>query len=152
MNTDQLEYVGFWARVGATLIDSLLIVAITSPLLFFVYGANYFLSEASVRGPANILISYVLPTLAVIVFWHLKQATPGKMVLGAKIVDVKTGLPPTTGKLVIRYFAYIISMIPLGLGYLWVAFDPKKQAWHDKLAGTVIVRRKDRRAQKTELD
>lgn len=140
MNTDNLEYVGFWARVGATLIDSLLIVAITLPLLFLIYGANYFLSEETIKGPADVLISYVLPTVAVIAFWHLKQATPGKMLLGAKIVDSTTGLPPATGKLVIRYFAYIISLIPLGLGYFWIAFDPKKQAWHDKLAGTVVVR------------
>lgn len=140
MNTDNMEYVGFWARVGATLIDSLLIVAITLPLLFLIYGANYFLSEETIKGPADVLISYVLPTVAVIAFWHLKQATPGKMLLGAKIVDAKTGLPPATGKLVIRYFAYIISLIPLGLGYFWIAFDPKKQAWHDKLAGTVVVR------------
>ncbi|MFT6094780.1 MAG: putative RDD family membrane protein YckC [Pseudohongiellaceae bacterium] len=148
MNTDQLEYVGFWARFGATLIDSLLIVAITLPLLFFVYGSSYFLSEASIKGPADFLISYVLPAIAIIVFWHLKQATPGKMLIGAKIVDAKTGSTPASGKLVIRYFAYIISLIPLGLGYFWIAFDARKQAWHDKLAGTVVVRSKDKSVQK----
>lgn len=148
MKTDQMEYVGFWVRVGATLIDSLLIVAITSPLLFFIYGAN----GSSVQGPANVLISYVFPTVAVIGFWLLKQATPGKIVLGARIVDAKTGLPPTSGKLVVRYFAYFVSMIPLGLGFFWAAFDSKKQAWHDKLAGTVVVRNKARSSQKVEFD
>jgi uncharacterized RDD family membrane protein YckC len=152
MNTNQLEYVGFWARVGATLIDSLLIVAITLPLLFGVYGDGYFLSEASIKGPADFLISYVLPTIAIIVFWRLKQATPGKMIIGAKIVDAKTGSAPATGKLVIRYFGNIISLIPLGLGYCWIAFDSKRQAWHDKLAGTVVVRNNDRGVQKVESD
>jgi len=152
MHAGQLEYVGFWARVGATLIDSLLIVAITLPLLFVIYGGGYFLSEALIKGPADFLISFVLPTIAIIAFCHLKQATPGKMLIGAKIVDAKTGSTPTTRKLVIRYFAYIISFIPLGLGYFWIAFDSRKQAWHDKLAGTVVVRSKDRSPQKVELD
>jgi len=39
-----------------------------------------------------------------------------------------------------RYFAYFISTIPLCLGFLWITFDRKKQGWHDKLAGTVVVR------------
>ncbi len=85
MNTDQLEYLSFWARFGATLIDTILIVAITLPLLFFVYGSSCFLSEASIKGPADFLISYVLPAIAIIVFWHLKQATPDKMLRGARL-------------------------------------------------------------------
>jgi uncharacterized RDD family membrane protein YckC len=39
-----------------------------------------------------------------------------------------------------RYFAYYLSTILLGLGFLWIIWDPKKQGWHDKLAGTVVVR------------
>jgi uncharacterized RDD family membrane protein YckC len=39
-----------------------------------------------------------------------------------------------------RYVGYIISTIPLCLGFLWVGFDSKKQGWHDKIAGTVVVR------------
>ena len=76
----------------------------------------------------------------VILFWAKKQATPGKMAVSAKIVDAKTGGKPSTKQCVGRYFAYILSFIPFGLGFLWVAFDPKKQSWHDKLAGTVVVK------------
>jgi len=39
-----------------------------------------------------------------------------------------------------RYFGYFLASIPLGLGLLWVAFDKRKQGWHDKLAGTVVIR------------
>jgi uncharacterized RDD family membrane protein YckC len=42
----------------------------------------------------------------------------------------------------IRYFASILSALILGLGYFWVVFDGRKQSWHDKFAGTVVVRRK----------
>jgi uncharacterized RDD family membrane protein YckC len=47
---------------------------------------------------------------------------------------------PSTGQLVGRYLAYYVSIIPFMAGILWVAFDPRKQGWHDKLAGTVVVR------------
>jgi uncharacterized RDD family membrane protein YckC len=69
-----------------------------------------------------------------------KQATPGKMAMSLRVVDAVSGKKPSTGKLVGRYLAYYLSTIGLFLGFLWVAFDPKKQGWHDKLAGTVVVR------------
>jgi len=90
-------------------------------------------------------VTWVLPAIAVIIFWMTKQATPGKMVISATIVDADSGKAPTTGQLIGRYLAYYVSSIPLGLGFLWVAFDRKKQGWHDKLAGTVVVRPKHRR-------
>ena len=91
----------------------------------------------------NFLISWVLPTIAVITFWVYKAATPGKMAISSKIVDAQTGDQPSTGQFVGRYFAYFVSVLPLGLGIFWVAFDKKKQGWHDKLAGTVVVRKKN---------
>jgi len=142
MEEKDLEYVGFWARVAATLIDSALILAITFPLLLAFYGTAYLDSENTVEGPVDFILSYVFPLVAVILFWCYKQATPGKMAVRAKIVDAKTGGAPSVRKCIVRYFAYILSAIPLCLGYIWVAFDPKKQAWHDKLAGTVVVRPK----------
>ena len=51
-----------------------------------------------------------------------------------------TGEPPTTGKLLIRYLGYYVSTLALFLGFLWIAFDPRKQGWHDKMANTVVVR------------
>jgi uncharacterized RDD family membrane protein YckC len=62
------------------------------------------------------------------------------MAIGARIVDAKTGGKPATSQLVIRYLGYYVSTIPLFLGLIWVGFDPRKQGWHDKLAGTVVVR------------
>ena len=85
---------------------------------------------------------YVLPALATIVFWKTRQATPGKMLLSMKIVDAETGGPMSTGQSVGRYFAYFVSTLIFLLGYVWVAFDARKQSWHDKLAGTVVVVRR----------
>ncbi|MDA8445662.1 RDD family protein [Paracidovorax valerianellae] len=137
-----LEYVGFWARVGATLIDTVLLIVVTVPLLVWFYGWEYFESDHLVLGPADFVISWVLPALAVVLFWLSRQATPGKMAIGARVVDAATGKPMTTAQSVGRYVAYFAAAIPLGLGLLWVAFDGRKQGWHDKLAGTVVVRPK----------
>jgi uncharacterized RDD family membrane protein YckC len=137
---DNLEYVGFWARLGASLIDSVLVLLICAPLATAIYGEDYWLSETFVHGPADILINWVLPAVAVLLFWTYRQATPGKMAIRARIVDARTGGQPTTRQLVIRYLGYYLSTLPLLLGFIWVAFDPRKQGWHDKLAHTVVVR------------
>ena len=138
----ELEYAGFWARVGATLIDTILLCIFTLPLLVWVYGVAYFGNEAFIAGPADFLISYVLPAVIVVLLWARMSTTPGKMAIGATIVDARTGGKPTTGQFVIRYLGYYVSVLPLLLGYIWVGFDARKQGWHDKMAGTVVVRRK----------
>ena len=144
MSAEELEYVGFWPRVGAALIDSLLVVMLTAPLVTWIYGREYWYTTQLLHGPADFLITWVLPAIAVILFWMYRQATPGKMAIGARVVDAVTGQPPTTRQLVIRYLGYYVSTIPLLLGLIWVAFDPRKQGWHDKLAGTVVIRSKHR--------
>jgi uncharacterized RDD family membrane protein YckC len=137
---EEFEYVGFLPRLGATIIDSILLSMIIYPLLYTMYGKEYFLGERFIAGSGDFIVSYVLPAIAIIVFWIYKSATPGKMAIRATIVDAKTGLQPSNGQLIGRYFAYYISTIPLCLGFLWIIWDPKKQGWHDKLAGTVVVR------------
>ena len=125
----------------AVLIDGVLLSIITFPLLWTVYGDEYPDPEGQLE-PAEFLITFVLPAVVTILFWTYKMATPGKMAISAKIVDARTGRKPSTGQFVGRYFSYIISAIPLGLGFIWVAFDGRKQGWHDKLAGTVVVRKR----------
>jgi len=137
MNDTQFEYVGFWARVGASLVDSVLMAIILIPVgRIFLGGGAMFEWD----NPANIMVNGVLPGIAVVLFWVYRQATPGKMLIGAKIVDAKTGGKPSTGQLVGRYFAYYVSTIPLLLGLIWVGIDARKQGWHDKLAGTLVVK------------
>ncbi len=96
------------------------------------------------QGPADFLINWLLPAIAVVVFWIYRQATPGKIAIGARIVDADTGGKPSTRQLIVRYLGYYVSMLPLMAGIVWVAFDPRKQGWHDKLAGTVVVRSRHR--------
>ena len=134
------QYAGFWVRVVASLIDSVILGIITVPLLWSIYGAAYFESEKLLEGPAEFLISWVFPAFAVILLWIYKESTPGKMAFGLRIVDATTGQHASTGQYIGRYFGYFVSTIPLALGLIWVGFDDRKQGWHDKLAGTVVIR------------
>jgi uncharacterized RDD family membrane protein YckC len=137
MDDAHLEYVGFWARTGAAVIDIVLMLVIVLPLMFAVYG------QASSPEPfalGNVLINYVLPLVLTVALWVKLGATPGKLALGARIVDADTGAPLTTAKATLRYLGYYVSLIPLGMGCFWVGFDRRKQGWHDKMANSVVVR------------
>ncbi|MDH3759545.1 MAG: RDD family protein [Gammaproteobacteria bacterium] len=137
-----ITYSGFWIRVLAALLDSIWLLLLTFTLGWMVYGAVYFESAEFSQGTADIFISWVLPFALTIMFWHFKSATPGKMILGIKIVDANTMGKASPGKLLIRYLGYYISMIPLCLGIFWVGWDKRKQGWHDKIAGTLVIKEK----------
>lgn len=144
-NEDELEYAGFWLRVGAAIIDTIVIMVVTLPPLVWIYGWAYFdVGSSFISGPADFIISWIFPAIAVILFWKYRQATPGKIAFAMRILDATTGQPPTTKQNIIRYLGYYVSTIPLGLGIFWVAFDRRKQGWHDMMAGTVVVCDKDR--------
>jgi uncharacterized RDD family membrane protein YckC len=119
------EYVGFQRRLAAFAIDALLGFVVIAPLALF--GLRGFVVEA------------LVPALAVLAFWRAYGATPGKLALGAKIVDARTGGAPTLLALAARYAAYFVSMLPFFLGFAWIAIDRRKQGWHDKIARTVVV-------------
>ena len=133
-------YAGFWIRVGAAIIDSILMLVVVMPILTMIYGAAYWENTYFFLGYWDFLFNYVFPAIVVILFWVYKSATPGKMATRLTIVDARTGGKPSTGQFIGRYFAYFVSIIPLFLGILWVGIDKRKQGWHDKLVGTVVIR------------
>ena len=137
---NDVEYAGFWIRTGAAIIDSIIVLFIIVPILTTIYGTQYWLGGAVYSGVWDILLNYIFPIVAVILFWIYKSATPGKMALKLTIVDAKTGGKPSVGQFIGRYFAYYISIIPFFLGIIWVGIDKRKQGWHDKLAGTVVIK------------
>jgi len=149
---NDLKYVGFWKRTVAGLVDTFLIILVIFPILIRVYGIEYLNNEHMEKGSFDFIINYVFPTIAVILLWKYYQATPGKMIFKATIVDAKTGGKPSLRQLIIRYLGYIISTIPLGLGIFWVAFDKKKQGFHDKLANTVVVQLKVIESEPVEIE
>jgi uncharacterized RDD family membrane protein YckC len=135
------EYAGFGQRALALLIDWLIVVVISMPLIVVAFGAEYF-SLDPLRRLWDVLFTLIVG-IAVVGFWRYCGATPGKLAVGLKIVDARTGGAPATGRLVLRFVAYLVSALPLYLGFLWAALDRRKQAWHDKIAGTLVVQDPD---------
>ncbi len=132
-----IDYVGFWRRVGASLIDLFGLLFLVIPLSVWYFGDGWTMAE----GVTAFAINWILPGIALLLFWFLRGATPGKMVMSAVIVDAGTLESPTLTQLVRRYLGYYVSTLALGLGFVWVAFDARKQAWHDKMANTVVIKR-----------
>ena len=137
---NEKEYAGFWIRTGAALIDTLILVIITLPILMLIYGEDYWVGESFVQGFWDLLLNHIFPAVAVVLFWVYKSATPGKMATKLTIVDASTGEKPTTRQFILRYIGYFASILPLCLGLIWVGIDKRKQGFHDKIANTVVIR------------
>ena len=137
-----MNYAGFWVRLGATLIDTLLIIAVYCIMIYAAYGPEAFPEVFEEDRPSRGSVDDygdLFNIFWILSFWYFFQATPGKIAVKTKIVDAKTGGEPHMGQYIGRYFAYILSAIPFGLGFLWIAWDSRKQGWHDKLSGTVVI-------------
>jgi RDD family len=80
MSEQRIEYVGFWVRVGATLVDTIFLLLLTVPPL---WAINSWTTSGFVNGTAELLLAWIAPAVIVIVLWLRKQATPGKMVFSA---------------------------------------------------------------------
>ena len=135
------DYAGFWQRALALLIDWLIVVVIAMPIIVVSFGAAYF-SLDPVRRAWDLGIALLVGAL-IVGFWRYCGATPGKLAVGIRIVDAQTGKPPATGRLVLRLVCYLVSALPLYLGFLWAGIDRRKQGWHDKIAGTVVIQETD---------
>jgi uncharacterized RDD family membrane protein YckC len=134
------RYAGFWSRAAATAIDCMLFSGITIPITAML-GGEALDAQGWWASRLNLVVTSVLPAVATILFWIFKGATPGKMAVGLRVVDASTGELPSPRRCIDRYFAYFVSAIPLGLGFIWVGLDARNQGFHDKLARTVVVHR-----------
>ena len=144
---DNTEYAGFWIRVVASIIDTIWQMIIIGGLGYAIFG-DAFIEAFVAENPFAVdlpLILYqnLLPALIVISFWIFFGATPAKMLLGLKIVRASDGGKMGLGRSIVRFLGYIPAMLTLGLGFIWVAFDKRKQGLHDKIAGTVVVKTKN---------
>ena len=136
-------YSGFWRRVGAYFVDSI-IVGIPTNLVRIVASAG---SGGTFIGPlspgTSVAVTVINFAVGVTYFAWLdgtRGQTVGKMAFGIKVVDVDTSDVIGAGRGVGRYFARILSGLALGLGFLWMLWDDRKQCWHDKLVRSVVIR------------
>ena len=149
----QRRYVGFWARFLAMIIDNVWVTIVLVLVVMAFFGQDFMTNVMAIPdgsaetagmdtpgAAGSLLAQLLLPAVLIVGFWVWKAATPGKMVISAEIVDAKTLGKPSAGQLIVRYIGYFISAFVFGLGFLWVAFDKRKQGWHDKIAGTLVVK------------
>jgi uncharacterized RDD family membrane protein YckC len=89
---------------------------------------------------AGVLI-FVLQVLYHAIFWSRRGGTPGQLLLGIQVRSEVDGSRISFGRACLRCLGYLVSAWVLYIGFIWVAFDARKQGWHDKIAGTVVIRR-----------
>jgi len=145
---------GAWAGFVARLLDSL-ILGIPFGVFFALIGglavasvsttvdANGNVNTVAAGGAGGLLILLYLALLVVTVLYFVvlwsRGGTIGQRLLKLRVVDATTGANISMGKAFLRYVGLIIAAIPCYLGLLWVIWDPRKQGWHDKIAGTVVT-------------
>ncbi len=149
--SEGLERVGFGTRLLAYLADC--VIFFLAYIAFSIAVGVAFATSEAMEDPEAIaqwiesnaiilsLVFYVLPAVMCVGFWTVWGATPGKMLLRIQIVERSSGEVPSIWRNLIRYIGYFISSIFLGLGFLWMIWDRDKVGWHDKMAGTVVVRK-----------
>lgn len=140
----QVRYGGFWRRFAANFLDNL-IISVAGIAVIFALRALGILEasdnpEMQPKDMLAMLLVYAGIFFYSLWFWANKGATPGKQVMGLRVQHKDTGANLTYGQGVLRLIGYVISWVFLLLGYLWVAFDARKQGWHDKIASSVVVR------------
>ena len=131
-----LRPAGFWIRVAANLIDAIWISAV-------LFAATLpFGGPQSATG--SVVISLLSPLLGIVVpilCWGIFGATPGKALLGLRVIGGKRrrglGIPLAF----LRLCGVMVSVVLFGLGFLMVAFTRDKRGLHDHLAGTAVIRR-----------
>lgn len=134
----QYQYAGFWIRLAAVIIDSIILAIVLTPIAFF-FSADVDMQDPMAFSKMDV-ITQIIGIIFVIFCWVKFAGTPGKRLLKLKVLDEATGNKLTLGQAILRYIGYIPSAIVFGLGYLWVIWDGKKQGWHDKIAKTVVVK------------
>jgi uncharacterized RDD family membrane protein YckC len=118
---------GFGPRLGGLLID-LVIVLVPSEAVFLIAGS------ASIMAWPVIFITYSVVFIA-----SPSGQTPGMRLVGVRAIDATTGGRVHFGASALRCLVSIASWMVCYLGYLWMLWDPERQTWHDKAAGTLVV-------------
>ncbi len=141
-------YGGFWIRVVAAIIDSIILRIVVSPLHFIFGGLGL---AGMMTGAPHVGLGILGGGVTVIAMlfgsWLYEalmesssyQATVGKMIFGMKVTDLY-GNRISFGRATGRHFAKWLSAMILGIGYIMVGFSERKQGLHDLLAGTLVRR------------
>lgn len=151
------HYAGFTSRLLAFILDTVIVATIIFSTSWFIVTSwrllqlEPLLHQLEQRSEILAMlialftspVFYSLTTLLFIAtyyifFWTLAGQTPGKGIMGLRVLP-RHGNKLKLGRAILRYLGYYLSIVPLGLGVLWILIDDRRLAWHDKLAGTCVV-------------
>lgn len=120
---------GFWRRLAASIIDSIVLGIVTYVL------------EAVVSQTFGVVLGFVVSAAYFTWFHGRTGQTPGDAALGVRVVDLRdnVGAPIGYSRAFLRWLVSIFSGAVIVLGYLWMLWDGRKQTWHDKAAGSLPV-------------
>jgi uncharacterized RDD family membrane protein YckC len=139
----EMEYAGFWIRVGAWFIDYI-IMAIASAII---YVPLTFMGFSSFNEPAaftiiqliSMILNFIIPAVYESWFVGKYAATPGKMACKLKVV-MSEGDRVSFARAIGRHFAKYISGLILGIGYIMAGFDEQKRTLHDRICDTRVIK------------
>ena len=148
-------YGGFWIRLVARIVDGI-IIGVPLSVLFIVFAV----AAGGLAGQTNTtdqnaqaavglglvgvwLLIATLATLGTVVyfvyFWGTSGSTLGMRIFNLRIVDADTGASIGIARAIVRYLMSFVNSVACYIGWIWVAFDQRKQGWHDKVANSVVL-------------
>jgi uncharacterized RDD family membrane protein YckC len=142
---------GFMSRLTAFAVDIVILAAALRGAAWFVVSTGKALRGFESRLDFIAIAGGVLPVLVsvyLVAFWRLWGQTPGKWLMGLKVVRVG-GAPVKLGHAALRAVGYLLSAFPFYVGFLWV-LGPDRRGWHDRIAGTEVIYVKSRHVEDTQ--
>jgi len=152
LNNRAFQYAGAWRRFGALLIDLFLVASVVGFGMLAWISVSQETPEWSDRF-VSVWVTGIL-TIAVLLKIVLDaelMGTPGLHLMDCLLVDVSTGSAITLYQSVKRTLGTLLAILPALLGLAWIFWDKRKQGWHDKLGGAVVIRDDDALKSLTEL-
>lgn len=164
----QLHYGGFNARLLAQVIDSVLLFIFFIPFSFLIPSSSevpveitdayqkhlngemsqpefmqiflpYFANVILPQMLTLFFIQLVIVGIIYVIFWKKKGSTPGKALLGLRIVDANSFQNPSTFQSFIRFIGYIVCMLTLMFGFTMIMFNKRRRGLHDIMANTIVI-------------
>jgi uncharacterized RDD family membrane protein YckC len=148
-------YGGFWIRLVARIVDGI-IISVPLAVIFIIFAVlaggiasqtnNTDQNAQAAVGLGLVGVWLLIATLATIgtviyfvYFWGTSGSTLGMRIFNLRVVDADTGAPIGIARAIVRYLMAIVNGLACYIGWIWVAFDPRKQGWHDKVANSIVL-------------
>jgi uncharacterized RDD family membrane protein YckC len=133
------RYAGFWIRFVAFLIDGIVVSVVSGMVLVGTGQVEIDSGDGTPARSDGDGSGLLLLVVYFVICWAVWKRTLGYRVLGLRLVKTD-GTAVTWGTAIVRGLMFIVSFVPFTLGLVWAAFNPRKQGWHDLVAGTWVIR------------